>query len=93
MRSTLLAVTAHLAELNPDETIYAIAPWNPQSHAALATEPAGSIVPIDLAADGYSYFIEVFIAQEFVDGLRRSNSKMSNAQICDRLIYYAERDA
>lgn len=91
---TLLEATEKLGELDREQTIYAARPWSPQSLAAVASEPDGGGVP-PLAAQGrMAYFIEVFIAADFLrDWERTLQRKPSAAERCQRLIDYATNDA
>jgi len=52
-------------------TIYAQHPWTPTSLAIVAEQPPDGRLP-DLALKaGFSYFLEVFIAQDFLHDLVR----------------------
>ncbi|KIA94281.1 hypothetical protein OC25_10150 [Pedobacter kyungheensis] len=42
---------------------------------------------------GYTYFLEMFIIQDFWEGLKEANEYYSDKDIVNRVIYYAEFDA
>lgn len=89
---TLIEAVQQLAGFDSDLTIYARLPWTPSSEARLAIE--GTDEEKKVRADGLRYFIEVFIAQEFLEDWRSAQSgKPTEAQTCDRLIAYATNDA
>lgn len=76
-------------ELSEDDdqpqTIYAQRPWAPTSAALLAKAPPdGRTTPID----GYDYFLEASIAQDF---FREWPASFDEG--CGRIIEYAENDA
>jgi hypothetical protein len=75
-------------------TIYAAEPWTCDSLAVLEYEPDTGDLPTEAAAIAGSYFIEVFIAKEFLDGWQRNERPRATAkEQCDRLIHYAVHDA
>lgn len=87
---TLLDVAQNLLTLDPELTIYAAKPWTPESAAMLAEQderPGYSAAP----KAGMAYFIEVDLAQEFLDYWIKRD-KPSARQICERLIEYATND-
>ena len=88
----LVDLVSQIEMLDEDLTIYARAPWQPDSEAICAQEPTGSLVPADLASSGFSYFLEVFIAREFLEDLS-SSGELSIEKQCVRLIQYAVNDA
>jgi hypothetical protein len=82
-----------LHELEQLQTIYARKPWTPESEAIL-TPADGGLAKTETEYPGYSYFLEVFVAVEFLDGWRSSlELKPSLDQACIRLIQYAINDA
>lgn len=89
---TLLEITAQLGELDRESTIYAAKPWSPQSVAIVAAEPQGGGVPIATAQQSMAYFLEIFIAQDFLEDWP-ATSKKSVQERCQRLIDYAINDA
>jgi len=92
---TLLELTTDLARFDSTHTIYAKEPWAPNSDAvAAAPDPDERLVPVELEAQGFRYFLEVSVAKEFSQGwqstLKRPPIPM---QLCERLIQYAVHDA
>ena len=92
---TLLDIVAQLNDFDETQTIYAREPWNEGSEAVVAPEDeSGTLVPPRLQANGFSYFIEVFIAKDFLHDWRESTSSTpSDREACARLIQYARYDA
>ena len=94
----LIELVERLAEWDDDEnTIFACEPWTEDSDAMVALpdpERKPYEIPLEAAEAGMNYFIEVFIAREFVEGFIASlDEKPTLAAICQRLIYYATYDA
>ena len=89
----LVDIVGQLPSLDREQTIYAIPPWSESSEASLASEPEADLVPKHLSALGFAYFLEVFVAQEFISDLTLSGPSSTPSQLCRRLIQYAERDA
>jgi hypothetical protein len=89
----LMRITQQVHQLDPELTIYAKAPWNTGSEAALALEPDDTLVPESLALQGFTYFLEVSIASEVVPNLSHVEPSLTLEQWCERLITYAETDA
>ena len=83
-----------LSELDQDATIYAAVPWANESVAILAYEPESGAVPSEASQLGLTYFLEVFVAQEFLEGWEPTCEKPPTAaERCSRLIRYAVDDA
>ena len=59
----------------------------------LAIEPEDSLIPESLASQGFSYFLEVFIASEVVPDLSSGVPFFTQKKWCERLIRYAEMDS
>jgi hypothetical protein len=90
----LLDVVTNLSEYDEELTIYAKEPWTCDSEAVVAREPDTGGVPPDAAGMNASYFIEIFVAKEFLEGWRANIQRdVSAEEQCDRLIYYAVHDA
>jgi hypothetical protein len=87
-RGTLLELTKQLAKLDPSLTIYAADPWSPSTIAVAAMEPADGSVPEVALVEQCRYFLEVFIANEVLEGWRGSQ-----LDACRRLIQHATSDA
>jgi hypothetical protein len=64
------------------------------SDAILAREPDGGGLPREAMGRHAAYFIEVFVAKEFLDGWTTSVARPTSArEQCERLIQYAITDA
>lgn len=93
----ILDIVADLAAQDGELTIYAKEPWSCESEAELAREPDAGGLPPEAAAIGATYFIEVFIANEFLKGWRgwraSQNQSATAKEQSERLIQYAINDA
>jgi hypothetical protein len=90
----LADIVLNLTADDQELTVYAIKPWSCDSEAVLAREPEAGGLPAEATAIGASYFIEVFVANEFLDGWRASQQRAVTAkEQCERLIQYAINDA
>jgi hypothetical protein len=88
----LIEAVQQLETLDGDLTIYARHPWTPLSDTELAVE--GSEEEKKAKAEGLRYFLEVFIAREFVEDWKPTQKKPpTDEQSCARLIEYATNDA
>ena len=74
------------------ETIYMVQPWTCNAEVLLSSVSPDSTDPIVRSGTQYGYFLEGFIARDFVDALDASGTDVSEA-ICERLIRYAVDDA
>ena len=64
------------------------------SQAVIALEPDDGSLPADIQRLGLKYFLEVFLAREFLEGWVASlKSKPTPQEKCSRLIQYAVADA
>lgn len=83
-----------LSEYNDELTIYAEKPWTRDSRAIVALEPDEGGLPIEAEKNHLEYFLEIFVANEFLDGWNSNVGKCSTKnETCDRLISYAINDA
>lgn len=77
--------------------IYACEPWTGDSDAMVVLAPESdeeSVPDHEAIAAGMTYFLEVFIAREVVEGWTASlDEKPTLAATCQRLIEYAINDA
>ena len=91
---TLFEVVRDLDTFDSRHTIYAADPWSAASAAVVALElEAGSLPPLARDLD-LKYFLEIFIAREFLQDWRDSIKFAPTAQSeLDRLIQYATFDA
>jgi hypothetical protein len=91
---TLQETIARLAEFDESQTIYAARPWEPFSEAVVTTEPADRSLPAEAVRSGCHYFLEVFIASEFLQEWRVTlGREPSLLESCNKLIEYAQNDA
>lgn len=91
---TLNDVIKQLDSLDDENTIYVKKPWSPDSEAIVATEPDEGGVPDEAAKINAEYFLEIFLANEFLEGwLSNLDQEPSVKDQCLRLIKYAENDA
>lgn len=83
-----------LDSFDSDDALYVKKPWKPDSEVVVATEPDDGGVPDQAAKIDAEYFIEIFLAKEFLeDWLSNLDQKPSAQDRCLRLIQYAENDA
>ena len=88
----LIEILRQLQTLDRELTIYARHPWTPSADAQLAVE--GSAEEQKAKADELRYFLEVFIARDFLDDWRATQHRApTDEQSCARLIEYATNDA
>ena len=91
--SKLIEVVANLAYYDP-ETVYAPKPWTCDSEATVAREPDQGGLPPEAESRGAVYFIEVFVAKEFLEGWTASEGRPTSArEQCEQLIRHAICDA
>jgi hypothetical protein len=97
----LADIIARLSEFDIDDTIYAKEPWTGSSDAMVATEPepdeeheyGGQPAP-EATEAGLTYFLEISLARELVEGLiANASDEPSASVICERVIQYAINDA
>ena len=89
----LLDVVANLKSYDENLTIYVTEPWTCDSEAVLALEPDEGGLPDEAKARGAEYFIEVFVATEFLDGFIETLGPKSAQEQCERLVHYALHDS
>lgn len=83
-----------LNEFDEEKTIYAKRPWHPDTLVIIATELEAGVVPEEAIKIGAEYFLEIFLANEFLEGcISYSKNLLSFQEKCLRLIEYAENDA
>ncbi len=91
---TLIEVVGNLKAYDDQLTIFAQEPWTSASLAVVELEDEdGSLVR---KRDGivFSYFLEVFIAVDFLDGWESNSPEPIELPAkCNRLIEYATNDA
>lgn len=86
--TTLLDMARNLLALDSELTIYAVEPWTPASAAMLAEQEDDQGRSAAAAREGMRYFIEVFIAQDFLEQWIKEQ-KPSVDEICKNLIHCA----
>jgi hypothetical protein len=91
---TLLDAILVLDSLDDGKTIYAAEPWTDRSQVVIRSEPESGDVPAELRRLGLKYFLEVFVARDFLEGWAGSlDSTPTPQERCARLIHYALHDA
>ena len=89
---TLSEIFQQIDSQNPEDTIYARSPWTLDSEASVAVE--GSEEEKRIKELGMEYFLEIFIATDFLTDWKKSHSEPSTSEAaCNRLIQYAINDA
>lgn len=83
-----------LDSIDRGKTIYAATPWTMESEVIVAIEPASGGLPVEAVELGLKYFLEVFIAKDFLDDWAASlGAKPTVDQKCARIISYVINDA
>ena len=89
----LIDVVSTLRSQDAESTIYVREPWSCESEAIVARAADGGGVPPEAAGIAASYFLDVFLATEFLAAWRQSErGKPTPQDECDRLIHYAIHD-
>jgi hypothetical protein len=90
----LIDVIAALESLDQDATIYVAEPWSSESPAVVEVEPPSGGLPQVAAQEGLKYFLEVFVARDFLADWKLERDRLPSVQErCERLIRYAVNDA
>lgn len=90
----LLEVVRELGIFEGDETIYATEPWTVDSPAIVDVEPESGGVSTSASEQGMTYFLEVFVARDFLEDWMAMHDKSPTLrEQCERLIRYAVDDA
>ncbi|MBR0711402.1 MULTISPECIES: hypothetical protein [Bradyrhizobium] len=74
------------------ETIYMVQPWSCSAEVLVSSESPDTADPVFRAGTRYDYFLEGFIARDFLDDIGAPGADVSEAA-CERLIRYAVNDA
>jgi hypothetical protein len=91
---TLAEIIENLDDFEEADTIYAAAPWTPDSNAVVATEPEAGDLPLVARELGLKYFLEILIAREVLTGCAAAlGHELPLAQQVEQVIYYALNDA
>ena len=75
-----------------EDTIYMVQPWSCKAEAILSSESPDSTLSVIRSGKRYDYFLEGFIARDFIDALGASVADVGE-EVCERLIRYAIDDA
>lgn len=90
----LIEAIRDLASLDEANTIYASEPWTPDSEVIVAPEPSSGGLPEEAKRLGLKYFLEVFIARDFLGGWSANlHEEPTLQEKCARVIKYAITDA
>ena|SRR3972149_5199414 len=91
---TLLEAIRALDSFDEESTIYALEPWTENSKVVVAPEPDSGGLPVSDQEFGMKYFLEVFIARQFLEGwVGNLDAEPTLQEKCARLIQYAITDA
>lgn len=92
MEMKLIDVVGELASFDSQNTIHASEPWTPDCEAIVA--PESEMPPVTLERLRVKYFLEVFVARDFLDDWSASvDESPTLRESCARLIHYAIYDA
>lgn len=90
----LIDAVRDMDSLDDEWTIYAAEPWTASSNAIVAPEPEAGGLPPEAQTLGLKYFLEVFVAREFLEGWKSNMASAPPLELqCARLIQYATTDA
>lgn len=91
---TLIEAVERLDSLDADCTLYVAQPWGAKSPTIAAPEPDGGGLPEEAERLMLDYFLEVFIARDFLEDWSSDLDQSPTLQDkCNRLISYAKNDA
>lgn len=90
---TLLEVIERIESFNEDDTIGASRPWTVYSEAIVGPRPEDDTFSSFQRMYGKDYFLEVFVAKEFLQDLKGDEAYQTLEGKCERLIQYAVNDA
>ncbi|NMN06421.1 MULTISPECIES: hypothetical protein [unclassified Novosphingobium] len=91
----LIELIRDAADLDDDLIIYAVAPWSPDADTVLVVVQGNSAEPVTFHGRQYDYFLESFIARNFIEDYAASveGASATERERCERLIRYAQDDA
>jgi hypothetical protein len=90
----LLQVINDLASYDNEGIICATKPWTENSQAMIIVDPHARRLPAQAEKLGMDYFLDVFIAREFLeDWIANLDTEPTLQQKCERIIKYAITDA
>jgi hypothetical protein len=92
-KQNMKLIDAILLAIQPEvrSTVFAREPWTLDAEAMFIDAIDGVGIPKGIVPEGFKYFLEAHVMQEFVD--ERVRSKLTDAQIVDMVIHYATHDA
>lgn len=91
---TLLEIVQDLGSSDERSTIYAAEPWRNNSRVVVVPEPDSGGPPPKAQELGLKYFLEVFLARDFLEEWVANLGKEPTLhEKCARLIQYATTDA
>ena len=91
---TLIEIIRDLESFGSEGIICAAKPWTENSKAIVAVEPGARRLPAEAANLGMEYFLDVFVAREFLEGwMANLDAQPTLQEKCARLIQYAINDA
>jgi hypothetical protein len=91
----LVELVRDAATWKDDLIIYVQAPWTPDADAVFVVAEGNEAEPVTFHAKQYDYFLETFIARDFIEDYAKSAEGVSatEQERCERLIRYAQDDA
>lgn len=91
----LIEVIREAADLSDDLVIYVLAPWSPDADTVFVVAEGNSAEPVTFHGRQYDYFLEAFIARDFIEDYAASaeGASATERERCERLIRYAQDDA
>ena len=91
---TLIEVIRNLESFDKEGTICARKPWAESSEAVVLVESQAQQLPAEAKKLGMDYFLEVFIARNFLEGwIANLDTQPTLTEKCARVIKYAITDA
>jgi hypothetical protein len=91
---TLIEIIRSLNSFNSEGIICAKKPWTESSPAIVVVEPQARQLPEEAEKLGLDYFLDVFIARDFLEDWKANlDVEPTLQEKCSRLIQYAATDA
>lgn len=91
---TLIEIIRDLETFDNEGIICAKKPWTGNSEAIVVVEPQAQRIPAEAEKLGMDYFLDVFIAREFLEDWKSNlDAYPTLQQKCARLVKYAITDA
>ena len=91
---TLIEVIRDLESFDNEGIICLTKPWTENSKAIVVVETEARQLPAEAAMLGMEYFLDVFVAREFLeDWTANLDARPTLQEKCARLIQYAINDA